>query len=236
MGTHCSSELNRGHIFKSKTTTMKLLLLTVFVAGAFATEEAAKAEEPAAPVAVAPVHHGLRPFYGLWGHQQGWHGVVAPGSSSQCFGCRGKRSAEADAEAGYYGYPYYGYGHYYGLGYGYGHALPGHSYTHVHRVLGKRSADAEADAEPGYYGYPYYGLHYGFGYGHALPGHSYAHVHRALGKRSAEPGYYHPYGFYGYPYHFGYHALKPLKPLKSGTAVHPGFATSFVETSGAAGK
>merc|ERR1711981_1167623 len=97
------------------------------------------------------------------------------------------------------------------------------------RPLGKRSADAEP-------GYPYYGYGYGFGYGHALPGHSYAHVHRALGKRSAEPGYYHPYGFYGYPYHFGYHALKPLKPLKSGTAVHPGFATSFVETSGAAGK
>merc|ERR1711899_431521 len=142
MGTHCSSELSRGHIFKSKTSTMNLLLLTVFVAGAFATEEAAKAEEPAAPVAVAPVHHGLRPFYGLWGHQQGWPGVVAPGFSSQCFGCRGKRSAEADAEAGYYGYPYYGYGH---------------CYTHVHRALGKRSA--EADAEPGYYGYPY-----GYGY------------------------------------------------------------------------
>merc|ERR1712156_291276 len=59
---------------------------------------------------------------------------------------------------------------------------------------------------------------------------------RPLGKRSAdaeadaEPGYYgypyygFPYGFYGYPYHFGYHALKPLKP---GTAVHPGLATSF---------
>merc|ERR1712241_1176824 len=119
MGTHCSSELNRGHILKSKTTTMKLLLLTVFVAGAFAPEEAAKAEEPAAPVAVAPVHHGLRPFYGLWGHQQGWPGVVAPGFSSQCFGCRGKRSAEADAEAGYYRYPY-GYG-YYGYPYHYGY-------------------------------------------------------------------------------------------------------------------
>merc|ERR1711962_1051178 len=170
MGTHCSSELNRGHIFKSKTTTMKLLLLTVFVAGAFATEEAAKAEEPAAPVAVAPVHHGLRPFYGLCGHQQGWPGVVAPGFSSQCFGCRGKRSAEADAEAGYYGHPYYGYGHYYGLGYGYGHALPGHSYTHVHRALGKRSAEAE----PGYYGYPYgygyYGYPYHYGYRAFGPG------------------------------------------------------------------
>merc|ERR1712073_258675 len=134
MGTHCSSELNRGHIFKSKTTTMKLLLLTVFVAGAFATEEAGKAEEPAAPVAVAPVHHGLRPFYGLWGHQQGWPGVVAPGFSSQCFGCRGKRSAEADAEAGYYGHPYYGYGHYYGLGYGYGHY--GYPYHYGYRAFG----------------------------------------------------------------------------------------------------
>merc|ERR1711899_187734 len=172
MGTHCSSELSRGHIFKSKTSTMNLLLLTVFVAGAFATEEAAKAEEPAAPVAVAPVHHGLRPFYGLWGHQQGWPGVVAPGFSSQCFGCRGKRSAEADAEPGYYGY---------------GHALPGHSYTHVHRALGKRSA--EADAEPGYYGLPYYGYPYGYygypiipaiksGYEHDLPGDSNVSVER----------------------------------------------------------
>merc|ERR1711963_782036 len=32
MGTHCSSELYRGHIFKSKTTTMKLLLLTALAA------------------------------------------------------------------------------------------------------------------------------------------------------------------------------------------------------------
>merc|ERR1711899_79430 len=132
MGTHCSSELNRGHIFKSKTTTMKLLLLTVFVAGAFATEEAAKAEEPAAPVAVAPVHHGLRPFYGLWGHQQGWPGVVAPGFSSQCFGCRGKRSAEADAEPGYYGYPYGYYGHPYAYGYGY----YGYPYHYGYRAFG----------------------------------------------------------------------------------------------------
>merc|ERR1711988_991709 len=45
------------------------------------------------------------------------------------------------------------------------------------------------------------------------------------GKRSAQPAYLHPYG---YPYHFGYLALKPLK---SGTAVHPGLATSFVERS-----
>merc|ERR1711884_129930 len=173
MGTHCSSDLNRGHISKSKTTTMKLLLLTVFVAGAFATEEAAKAEEPAAPVAVAPVHHGLRPFYGLWGHQQGWPGVVAPGFSSQCFGCRGKRSAEADAEPGYYGLPYYGYPYgYYGypiipaVKSGYEHDLPGDSNVSVERthLLGKRSA------EPGYYGYGYYGYPYHYRYRAFGPG------------------------------------------------------------------
>merc|ERR1711981_1294870 len=189
MGTHCSSALYRGHIFKTKTAIMKLLLLTVFVAVASATEEAAEEAKAEAPAAVVPVHH---PFYGLWGHQLQWPSFHAPGFSSQCFGCRlGKRSAdaEADAEPGYYGYPYYGYGHYYGLGYGYGHALPGNSYTHVHRVLGKRSA--EADAEPGYYGYPY--------------------------------------GFYGYPYGYRYHAYGP------GIAGHPS-GTSYVHTSGAAGK
>merc|ERR1712184_209635 len=121
MGTHCSSELNRGHISKSKTAIMKLLLLTVFVASAFATEEVADA---AKPVAVAPVHavhpyvYGHNPFfYGLLGHQQQWPSIRAPGFSSQCFGCRGKRSAEAEADAGHYGYYGY-YGHPYGY-YGY---------------------------------------------------------------------------------------------------------------------
>merc|ERR1712223_992248 len=166
MGTHCSSELDRGHIIKSKSTIMKLLLLTVFVAVAFAEGEAAK--EPEAPAAVVKAAPAYPP-------QHFWPSFHAPGFSSQCFGCRprllGKRSAdaEADAEPGYYGYPYYGYGHYYGLGYGYGHALPGHSYTHVHRGFGKRSA--EADAEPGYYGYPYgfYGYPY-YGYRAYGPG------------------------------------------------------------------
>merc|ERR1739844_836349 len=204
MGTHCSSELNRGHISLSKTAIMKLLLLTVFVASAYASEEVAAA---AKPVAVAPVHavhpyvYGHHPFfYGFLGHQQQWPSISGPGGSSTCFGCRGKRSAEAEAEAdaepgylaGYYGYPYHGYA--------YGYNLPGHSYTHVQRALGKRSA--EADAEPGHYGY-----------------------------------YGHPYGYYGYPYHFGYRAFAPL-PLvgKAGVGGHPGGATSFVATSGAAGK
>jgi len=115
-------------------------------------------------------YYGYHPGYYGYGHGYGvgygvpsWPGVRAPGFSSTCFGCRGKRSAEADAEPGYYGYAGYPYG-YYGVGFGYGHALPGHSYAHVHRVLGKRSA--EADAEPGYfgyYGYPAYG-YYGYPY------------------------------------------------------------------------
>merc|ERR1711981_417719 len=144
MGLIAALNLTEGIPRKTKTAIMKLLLLTVFVAFALA-EEAAEEAKPEAPAAVVKAVH---PFYGLWGHQLQWPGVRAPGFSGTCWGCRGKRSAEAEAE----------------------------------------------------------------------------------------PGYYYPYGFYGYPYHFGYHALKPLKPLKSGTAVHPGLATSFVETSGAAGK
>merc|ERR1711981_1504447 len=103
MGTHCSSELYRGHIFKSKTTIMKLLLLTVFVAVASATEEAAVEAKAEAPAAVVPVHH---PFYGLWGHQLQWPGIRAPGFSATCFGCRGKRSADEAAPA-----PVFGSGH-----------------------------------------------------------------------------------------------------------------------------
>merc|ERR1712047_137789 len=106
MGTHCSSELYRGHIFKSKTTTMKLLLLTALAAVAMA--------EPEAEAGYYGYHPG---FYGYYGHQLNWPAYSAPGFSSQCFGCRGKRSAEADAEPGYYGYPYgyHGYPYAYGL-------------------------------------------------------------------------------------------------------------------------
>merc|ERR1712189_24958 len=87
MGTHCSSELYRGHISKSKTTTMKLLLLTALAAVAMA--------EPEAEAGYYGYHPG---FYGYYGHQLNWPAYSAPGFSSQCFGCRGKRSAEADAE------------------------------------------------------------------------------------------------------------------------------------------
>merc|ERR1711976_346382 len=119
MGTHCSSELYRGHIFKSKTTTMKLLLLTALAAVAMA--------EPEAEAGYYGYHPGL---YGYYGHQLNWPGVRAPGFSSQCFGCRGKRSAEADAEPGYYGYPYGYYGYPYGFGY------YGYPYHYGYRAFG----------------------------------------------------------------------------------------------------
>merc|ERR1711863_160126 len=167
MGTHCSSELHRGHIQVKKTTTMKLLLLTALAAVAMA--------EPEADAHYGYYGYGYHPGfygYGLWGHQQAWPTASAPGVSSTCFGCRGKRSAEAEAAPVaavapvHYGLPFYGYG----LPAIYnnptlqwpGYKVPGFERT-TWGARGKRSA--EADAEPGYYGYPYgyYGYPY-YGY------------------------------------------------------------------------
>merc|ERR1712183_73454 len=178
-----------------KINMYKLAILCVAIVGAFAAPNAE---------ADADAYYGYH-YPALYNAYPNWPGVSGPGGSSTCFGCRGKRSAEAEADAepghlaGYYGYPYhgypYGYGHYFAPSYGYGYNLPGHSYTHVQHALGKRSA--EADAEPGHYGY-----------------------------------YGHPYGYYGYPYHFGYRAIAPLPIVgKAGVGGHPGGATSFVATS-----
>merc|ERR1711936_1066520 len=141
MGLIAALNLTEGIPRKTKTAIMKLLLLTVFVAVASATEEAAEEPKAEATAAVVPVHH---PFYGLWGHQLQWPGIRAPGFSATCFGCRGKRSAdaEADAEPGYYGYPYYGYGYPYGYRYhAYGPGIAGHpsgtSYVHTSGAAGK---------------------------------------------------------------------------------------------------
>merc|ERR1711992_377505 len=224
MGTHCSSELYRGHILKSKINMMKLFLLTALAAVAFA--------EPEAEAGYYSYNPG---FYNYYGHQLNWPGIRAPGFSSTCFGCRGKRSAEAEAAPVYYGYGYYGYP--YGFGYrtfGTGIAAhPGYATSFTYRspqgLRGKRSADAEpeaeADAEAGYYGYPYYG--YGnYGYGYGLPGRSFAHFGgHPLGKRSAEaeaePAYYGlGYGYGLYRPYFGYRAYGP------GVARHPS-GTSF---------
>merc|ERR1712244_148893 len=115
-------------ILKSKNChKMKLLLLTALAA-----------------VAVAEPYYGYG-YYGFpYGHQQAWPGVRAPGFSSTCFGCRGKRSAEAEAEPayGFYGYHPYAYGFYrpYGIATSYEQRSP-------QGLRGKRSADEAAPAE-----------------------------------------------------------------------------------------
>merc|ERR1712179_742507 len=162
MGTHCSSELPRGHIFKSKSITMKLLLLTALAAVALAEPEADAG------------YYGYNPgFYG-YGHQQNWPSARTYGFSSTCWGCRGKRSADADAEPAYYGYGSYGYnfgsyGYPYGFGYrSYGFPARSFTYRSPQGLRGKRSA--EADAEPRYYGYGYNFGSYGYPYGYQAYG------------------------------------------------------------------
>merc|ERR1711928_207680 len=122
-------------------------------------------------------------------HQQSWPSVKTYGFERTCYGCRGKR--DADAEPGYglsRGIARHPTGISYsnrspqGLGAGYGYGL--------HHGYGKR------DAEPGYgiglsrgiarhpTGISYsnrspQGLGAGYGYG----------LHHGYGKRDAEPGY-----------------------------------------------
>merc|ERR1712012_1477523 len=198
-------------ILKSKNChKMKLLLLTALAA-----------------VAVAEPYYGYG-YYGFpYGHQQAWPGVRAPGFSSTCFGCRGKRSAEAEAEPAYGFYGYHPYA-YYGLYRPYvvpalGDGVAGHpggatSFSHRSpQGLGKRSAEAEPEAEAEAEAAPYY---YGY-YGHQLnwpsyyaPGFS-STVWGARGKRSAEPAY----GYYGYPYgYYGYRYGPGIAGHPSGTS------------------
>jgi len=141
--------------------------------------EAVAEEAPAAAAHVAVAH----PYFGYYGHQLQWPSYRAPGFSSQCFGCRGKRSADPE--------PYYGYGYGYGLGF-YGPGIAGHpglATSFVGRspqgLRGKRSADAEPGY--GYYGYPAYRGYYGYPYGLGVAGHptgtSYSHRSiQGLGK------------------------------------------------------
>merc|ERR1711953_812928 len=163
---------------KYSSNMMKLILLSALATVALAEPE---------------------PHYGYYGypyyHQLGWPSARAPGFSSTCWGCRGKRSAEVNnvnRVSGGSPFP------------SYTAAWPGATVSVNH--MGKRSADAEpeanadAEADAGYYGYGH------FGYGYGLPGHSYAHFgygypYHHYGKRSAEPK---PYGYYGYP-GYGYH-------------------------------
>jgi len=189
------------------------------------------------------------PFYGYGYHQQNWPSAYGPGFEATCWGCRGKRSADA-----------WGYGYApFALGLGYGRGIAGHpsgiSYSNRSpQGLGKRDADADAEA----FGYGYGGLglgsggfirqsrvHPGYG-GYATGG--FAHL---VGKRSADAfGYYgralggagvhptglsfsnrSPQGAYGKrsadaSYGYGYAPL-----ISRGIAVHPGFATSYTQRS-----
>merc|ERR1711937_159185 len=171
MGTHCSSELPRGHIFKSKSITMKLLLLTALAAVALAEPEA-----EARYYGYNPGFYGYNRGFSGYGHQQNWPSARTYGFSSTCWGCRGKRSADADAEPAYYGYGSYGYP--YGSGYrSYGFPARSFTYRSPQGLRGKRSAEAEpeaeADAEPRYYGYGSYGYNfgsYGYPYGYRAYG------------------------------------------------------------------
>merc|ERR1711884_269426 len=169
-----------------------------------------------------------------------WPSVSGPYYTSTCFGCRGKRSADAEPEAdAHYGYGYAGYG--YGLP-GYSYASFGTPYGHY---LGKRSADADAhglinnvNRVSGLSPFP--------SYTSAWPG---AHVMvNHFGKRSAdaEPeadawgvaG--HPYGgtsyvgrtVWGFPsmHHYGKRSADadPHMMPMTGIAMHPGGATSYV--------
>jgi len=117
-------------------------------------------------------------YGGYYGGQYGWPAAYGPGFASMCFGCRGKREAEADA-----------------LMPGYGRHPTGVSYRgrtiYGYRpwVFGRRKREADAE--------PYYGIGYGYGYGrgyggiagHAGGGVSYRGrtIYGLRGKRSAEP-------------------------------------------------
>jgi len=215
---------------------MKLLLLTALAAVALAEPE-------------ADAYYGYGGYYGHglygygYGHQLGWPSIRGPGFSSQCFGCRGKRSAEPSAEPhgyGFYGYHPYAYGLYHPYAFRHhvaavaapegtgvaGH--PGGATSFVSRspqgLRGKRSAEegeavAEEAAAPAAHvavAHPYFGY-----YGHQLgwpsfraPGFS-SQCFGCRGKRSAEaePGY----GYYGYPAYRGYYGY----PYGLGVAGHP---------------
>merc|ERR1712133_122724 len=139
MGT---AALNLQWAVFNKINMYKLAIFCVAMAGALAAPEAE-------PGYYAPALLNAYP---------NWPGYSTPYSSSTCFGCRGKRSADADA---YYGY---GYAPYYRAIYP---GIAGHptGTSFVARspegLRGKRSADADA-----YYGYPYaYGYGYPYAYG-----------------------------------------------------------------------
>merc|ERR1711962_1230073 len=169
-----------------KINMYKLAIFCVAMTGALAAPEAE-------PGYLAPALYNAYP---------NWPGYSTPYSSSTCFGCRGKRSADADA---YYGYAPFYRGFYAGVA---GHPTGTYYVARSAQGIGKRSADADA-----YYGYaPFYrGLYTGVA-AHPTGTSFVARSPEGLrGKRSADAdadayyGYPYAYG-YGYPYAYGYRA------------------------------
>merc|ERR1712141_979586 len=167
-------------------TMYKLLVAVLFAAVAFA--------EPEADADAYYGYGGYGYYPAFYNAYPNWPGVRGLGFSSTCFGCRGKRSADAepaaDADAAYfYGGYYRGYGYgYHGLGVA-GH--PGHATSYVARSvqgLGRKKREAEADADAdAYYGYAGYGYPYAYGRGYYGRGYYGGYGHR----------YGYGYGYYG---------------------------------------
>merc|ERR1711993_182749 len=131
-----------------KINMYKLAILCVAIVGAFAAPNAE---------ADADAYYGFH-YPALYNTYPNWPGVSTPYSQSTCYGCYGKRSADAEPEAdAYYGYGYAPYAYGYRRAYGYGYP---------YRYYGKRSADADAEpeADAAYYGYAAYAP-YSYGYG-----------------------------------------------------------------------
>merc|ERR1711936_382372 len=186
---------------EGKYINMKLLLLTVFAAVALADESTEEATPAVASVAVYP-------------HQLHWPGYYGTGFSSQCWGCRGKRSAEAEPEAKagpFYGYHPFGY---YGL-----------PLVHVTPDLTLAGKDEGVAAHP----------NEGTSWTQRSAQGAYAGLAWGRRRRSAEPeAKADPGLLYPYAYHLPvYHAIVPVAPAVApiageGVAAHPNLGTSKV--------
>merc|ERR1711922_97633 len=163
-------------IQNTRINMYKLAILAIAVSAAVAAPEA-EAEAG---------YYGYLPA--VYNSYPNWPGVSTPYGSSTCFGCRGKRSA--DAEPGYRAY---------------GPGIAGHptGTSFVARspqgLRGKREAEAEAEAEAEpYLAYGYgYPATYAAGYGYpAYAGYGYAYP-RAYGYAARAYGYAYP-SAYGY--------------------------------------
>merc|ERR1712121_558173 len=140
-----------------------------------------------------------------------WPGVRAPGFSSTCYGCYGKKKRSADAEP----HGFYGVAPYYRPFVGFvprvvapgvaGHGGGATSYVAGSGPgIGKRSADPEPQSllPAVYHALPAYSVR-GISQLHAGGGHSFQHY--ALGKRSADPEP--AFQNYGYPYALAHHVV-----------------------------